>query len=240
MLEPGWIPVTEALNLRRSSVRSARSAAAGCTPVPGQEPERWAGTGARALPNLPLPGGRVWALWWGAGGDTCAPQKNSGDDTPLIALCPKRPSGVMPIWGKICCILLARAGLEAQSEQIVLFIYPPALPQILQRIEDNTIVSYDVAAGAAGGVVSPRSVHPTLPQTPSKPQRDPSGALGMLWAAGSSGVTVVGLVGSAGNAPKGEQPLKFPPDTPGRILRAPNLGQSGSQRSVLGCALSLC
>lgn len=30
--------------------------------------------------------------------------------------------------------------------------------QVLQRVEDNTIVSYDVAAGAAGGVVSPRSV----------------------------------------------------------------------------------
>ncbi|KAM6312269.1 stAR-related lipid transfer protein 3 isoform 2-T2 [Podargus strigoides] len=28
--------------------------------------------------------------------------------------------------------------------------------KILQRVEDNTIVSYDVAAGAAGGVVSPR------------------------------------------------------------------------------------
>lgn len=121
-----------------------------------------------------------------------------------------------------------------------LFI-PPALPQILQRIEDNTIVSYDVAAGAAGGVVSPRSVHPTLPLNISpKPWGDPSGALGMLWAAGSSGVSVVGLVGSAGSTPKGEQPMKFPPDTPGRILRAPNLGQSDSQTSVLGCALSLC
>lgn len=106
---------------------------------------------------------------------------------PLIALCPKRPSGVMLIWGKICCILLARAGLEAQSEQIVLFIFPPALPQILQRIEDNTIVSYDVAAGAAGGVVSPRSVHPTLPlnipQTTGRPLWGTGNALGCweLW-----------------------------------------------------------
>lgn len=28
--------------------------------------------------------------------------------------------------------------------------------QILQRVEDNTLVSYDVSSGAAGGVVSPR------------------------------------------------------------------------------------
>nr|BAG53896.1 unnamed protein product [Homo sapiens] len=28
--------------------------------------------------------------------------------------------------------------------------------QILQRVEDNTLISYDVSAGAAGGVVSPR------------------------------------------------------------------------------------
>lgn len=39
-------------------------------------------------------------------------------------------------------------------------VFPPS--QILQRVEDNTIVSYDVAAGAAGGVVSPRSVHSTV------------------------------------------------------------------------------
>uniref|UniRef100_A0A4X1UIY3 StAR related lipid transfer domain containing 3 n=2 Tax=Sus scrofa TaxID=9823 RepID=A0A4X1UIY3_PIG len=33
---------------------------------------------------------------------------------------------------------------------------PPSAPQILQRVEDNTLVSYDVSSGAAGGVVSPR------------------------------------------------------------------------------------
>lgn len=27
---------------------------------------------------------------------------------------------------------------------------------ILQRVEDNTLISYDVSSGAAGGVVSPR------------------------------------------------------------------------------------
>uniref|UniRef100_A0A8B9FBB8 StAR related lipid transfer domain containing 3 n=1 Tax=Amazona collaria TaxID=241587 RepID=A0A8B9FBB8_9PSIT len=32
----------------------------------------------------------------------------------------------------------------------------PRAHEILQRVEDNTIISYDVAAGAAGGVVSPR------------------------------------------------------------------------------------
>lgn len=31
-------------------------------------------------------------------------------------------------------------------------------PQVLQRIDDNTLVSYDVAAGAAGGVVSARCI----------------------------------------------------------------------------------
>lgn len=33
-----------------------------------------------------------------------------------------------------------------------------SIPQVLQRVDDNTLVSYDVAAGAAGGVVSPRLV----------------------------------------------------------------------------------
>lgn len=134
--------------------------------------------------------------------------------------------------------------MQAQRHNLsksLLFLFIPPPPQILQRVEDNTIVSYDVAAGAAGGVVSPRSVHPTLPlNTPQTTGRPLWGALGMLWAARSSGVTVAGLAGSAGNAPKGEQPLKFPPDAPGRILRAPNPARSGSQITALGCALSLC
>lgn len=33
---------------------------------------------------------------------------------------------------------------------------PPPSPQILQRVDDNTLVSYDVSSGAAGGVVSAR------------------------------------------------------------------------------------
>lgn len=97
-----------------------------------------------------------------------------------IALCPERASALIPvlIWGR-GCILLARAGSEAQSEQISpLFVYSPP-PQILQRVEDNTIVSYDVAAGAAGGVVSPRSVHPTLPlNTPPNHGETPLGGTG--------------------------------------------------------------
>uniref|UniRef100_A0A8C5R040 StAR-related lipid transfer protein 3 n=2 Tax=Leptobrachium leishanense TaxID=445787 RepID=A0A8C5R040_9ANUR len=43
-----------------------------------------------------------------------------------------------------------------QPEKMVLWNRTVAVCQILQRVEDNTIVSYDVAAAAAGGVVSPR------------------------------------------------------------------------------------
>lgn len=35
---------------------------------------------------------------------------------------------------------------------------PLASPQILQRVDDNTLVSYDVSSGAAGGVVSARYI----------------------------------------------------------------------------------
>ncbi|NWU95891.1 STAR3 protein, partial [Upupa epops] len=43
-----------------------------------------------------------------------------------------------------------------QPEKMILWNRTVAACQILQRVEDNTIVSYDVAAGAAGGVISPR------------------------------------------------------------------------------------
>ncbi|NXE43671.1 STAR3 protein, partial [Ptilorrhoa leucosticta] len=43
-----------------------------------------------------------------------------------------------------------------QPEKMILWNRTVAACQILQRVDDNTIVSYDVAAGAAGGVVSPR------------------------------------------------------------------------------------
>lgn len=43
-----------------------------------------------------------------------------------------------------------------QPEKMVLWNRTVAVCQILQRVDDNTLVSYDVSAGAAGGVVSPR------------------------------------------------------------------------------------
>ncbi|XP_066483664.1 stAR-related lipid transfer protein 3 isoform X2 [Tiliqua scincoides] len=46
--------------------------------------------------------------------------------------------------------------LILQPEKMVLWNKTLLACQILQRVDDNTSVSYDVAAGAAGGVVSPR------------------------------------------------------------------------------------
>ncbi|KFO34893.1 StAR-related lipid transfer protein 3 [Fukomys damarensis] len=43
-----------------------------------------------------------------------------------------------------------------QPERMVLWNKTVTACQVLQRIEDSTVVSYDVSAGAAGGVVSPR------------------------------------------------------------------------------------
>ncbi|KAM4622653.1 stAR-related lipid transfer protein 3 [Discoglossus pictus] len=43
-----------------------------------------------------------------------------------------------------------------QPEKMVLWNKTVAVCQILQRVDDNTLVSYDVSSGAAGGVVSPR------------------------------------------------------------------------------------
>lgn len=43
-----------------------------------------------------------------------------------------------------------------QPEKMVLWNRTVAVCQILQRVDDNTLVSYDVAAAAAGGVVSAR------------------------------------------------------------------------------------
>lgn len=43
-----------------------------------------------------------------------------------------------------------------QPEKMVLWNKTVTACQILQRVEDNTLVSYDVSSGAAGGVVSPR------------------------------------------------------------------------------------
>uniref|UniRef100_A0A8C7Y2Q7 StAR related lipid transfer domain containing 3 n=1 Tax=Oryzias sinensis TaxID=183150 RepID=A0A8C7Y2Q7_9TELE len=43
-----------------------------------------------------------------------------------------------------------------QPEKMVQWNRTVSVCQILQRVDDNTLVSYDVSAGAAGGVVSPR------------------------------------------------------------------------------------
>ncbi|XP_057717128.1 stAR-related lipid transfer protein 3 isoform X3 [Corythoichthys intestinalis] len=43
-----------------------------------------------------------------------------------------------------------------QPEKMVLWNRTVSACQILQRVDDNTLVTYDVSAGAAGGVVSPR------------------------------------------------------------------------------------
>ncbi|XP_005994097.1 stAR-related lipid transfer protein 3 isoform X2 [Latimeria chalumnae] len=43
-----------------------------------------------------------------------------------------------------------------QPEKMIFWNKTVAACQILQRIDDNTLVSYDASAGAAGGVVSPR------------------------------------------------------------------------------------
>ncbi|XP_072343796.1 stAR-related lipid transfer protein 3 isoform X2 [Scyliorhinus torazame] len=43
-----------------------------------------------------------------------------------------------------------------QPEKLVIWNRTVTVCQILQRVDDNTLITYDVSAGAAGGVVSPR------------------------------------------------------------------------------------
>ncbi|XP_069763301.1 stAR-related lipid transfer protein 3 [Narcine bancroftii] len=43
-----------------------------------------------------------------------------------------------------------------QPEKVVVWNRTVAVCQVLQRVDDNTLITYDVSAGAAGGVVSPR------------------------------------------------------------------------------------
>ncbi|XP_041029540.1 stAR-related lipid transfer protein 3 isoform X1 [Carcharodon carcharias] len=43
-----------------------------------------------------------------------------------------------------------------QPEKLVVWNKTVTVCQVLQRVDDNTLITYDVAAGAAGGVVSPR------------------------------------------------------------------------------------
>lgn len=54
--------------------------------------------------------------------------------------------GFLRYWEPIPCVFLGWAAPHVSLDG----------PQILQRVEDNTLISYDVSAGAAGGVVSPR------------------------------------------------------------------------------------
>ncbi|KAJ6660612.1 hypothetical protein lerEdw1_017609 [Lerista edwardsae] len=69
-----------------------------------------------------------------------------------------------PFHGKIfilkavlqCSAEIIYQELILQPEKMVLWNKTLLACQILQRVDDNTSISYDVAAGAAGGVVSPR------------------------------------------------------------------------------------
>lgn len=61
--------------------------------------------------------------------------------------------GFLRYWEPIPCVFLGWAAPHVSLDG----------PQILQRVEDNTLISYDVSAGAAGGVVSPRWVSPSPP-----------------------------------------------------------------------------
>ncbi|KAL8175876.1 UNVERIFIED_CONTAM: StAR- lipid transfer protein 3, partial [Gekko kuhli] len=70
----------------------------------------------------------------------------------------------MPFYGKVfilkavlqCPAEIIYQEMILQPEKMVLWNKTLLACQILQRVDDNTTVSYDVAAGAAGGVVSPR------------------------------------------------------------------------------------
>lgn len=65
-------------------------------------------------------------------------------------------------------------------------------PQILQRVDDNTMVSYDVSAGAAGGVVSARyaeaaaSLHSSSSSFSSSHTKSADWTTGFLPPAGTS------------------------------------------------------
>uniref|UniRef100_A0A671N307 StAR-related lipid transfer protein 3 n=1 Tax=Sinocyclocheilus anshuiensis TaxID=1608454 RepID=A0A671N307_9TELE len=55
-----------------------------------------------------------------------------------------------------CSAELVYQEVILQPEKMVQWNRTVSVCQILQRVDDNTMVSYDVSAGAAGGVVSPR------------------------------------------------------------------------------------
>ncbi|KAI4903553.1 hypothetical protein NFI96_022915 [Prochilodus magdalenae] len=58
-----------------------------------------------------------------------------------------------------CAAELVYQEVILQPEKMVQWNRTVSACQILQRVDDNTMVSYDVSAGAAGGVVSPSPVH---------------------------------------------------------------------------------
>lgn len=70
----------------------------------------------------------------------------------------------VPFHGKVfilkallqCAAELVYQEVILQPEKMVQWNRTISVCQILQRVDDNTMVSYDVSAGAAGGVVSPR------------------------------------------------------------------------------------
>uniref|UniRef100_A0A8B9ECC7 StAR related lipid transfer domain containing 3 n=1 Tax=Anser cygnoides TaxID=8845 RepID=A0A8B9ECC7_ANSCY len=138
-----------------------------------------------------------------------------------------------------------------QPEKMILWNRTVAACQILQRVEDNTIVSYDVAAGAAGGVVSPRSVHPAVCAALSPPNtflkhrgklptaaRAPGSSPVVVCGLGAPGIPGAGL----GTAPKGKEPLKSPPAVSGRSLRAQICPSHSAclPANRAGCAVSIC
>ncbi|XP_067869800.1 stAR-related lipid transfer protein 3 isoform X2 [Heterodontus francisci] len=55
-----------------------------------------------------------------------------------------------------CSAELVYQEVILQPEKLVIWNKTITVCQVLQRVDDNTLITYDVSAGAAGGVVSPR------------------------------------------------------------------------------------
>lgn len=111
---------------------------------------------------------------------TPVPPKNSGDKPVHIALCPERASALIPvlIWGR-GCILLARAGSEAQSEQISpLFVYSPPSPDLAAgRGQHDRLVRRGGRSCRRGGVPKVSSSH-SAPKHPPNHGETPLGGTG--------------------------------------------------------------
>uniref|UniRef100_A0A452FD16 StAR related lipid transfer domain containing 3 n=1 Tax=Capra hircus TaxID=9925 RepID=A0A452FD16_CAPHI len=115
----------------------------GCLPLPGVgTPERsqhWARPGGQGLPR---------------GGETL------GSLRALVSFLPGPRGNNYSTWSPgtflPCPAELVYQEVILQPERMVLWNKTVTACQILQRVEDNTLISYDVSSGAAGGVVSPR------------------------------------------------------------------------------------